>query len=56
MQGMADGRTSAQIAADMGVCEETLRRHLRRKGHDSYVIGKIVKGNRRVVYSGKLIW
>ncbi len=33
-----------------------IRRRLRRHGHDSYVIGEIVKGKKRVVYSGKLNW
>lgn len=31
-------------------------RHLARKGHDAYVIGKIVKGNRKVAYEGRLNW
>ncbi len=31
-------------------------RHLRRHGHQSYVIGEIVKGHRKVAYSGRLQW
>ena len=35
---------------------ERVRRHLKRKGHESYVIGEIVPGRKRVAYSGKLNW
>ena len=33
-----------------------VRRHLKRKGHDSYVIGEIVKGRKRVAFRGQLSW
>jgi phosphoribosylformylglycinamidine cyclo-ligase len=35
---------------------ESFRRSLSRSGLDSYVIGRIVPGRKRVVYSGRLLW
>jgi phosphoribosylformylglycinamidine cyclo-ligase len=33
-----------------------IRRRLKRHGHDSYVIGEIVKGRKRVAFTGRLQW
>ena len=30
--------------------------HLKKHGHDCYEIGKIVRGNGKVQYAGKLQW